>query len=126
MIEFLEGLSQTQLLVLILLATVIIIEIMYNVIRAVREKKERKKIYGQIDWLPDPSSMINDEMLNKINYSVAKVDDLHASTIHVEPIRIVGSWTPTRNYTDGDIVCMSGKTYMVSDNKFVEVSNIDG
>lgn len=116
MIEFLKGLSQMQLLVLIILATVIIIEIVYNIIRAVREKKERKKIYGQIDWLPDPSSAsaINDERLNKMDYS------------DVEPIQIVDSWTPTRNYTDGNIVCMGDKTYIVSGNKFVEVSNCRG
>ncbi len=114
MIEFLKGLSQMQLLVLVILATVIIIEIVYNIIRAVREKKERKKIYGRIDWLPDPSSaIINDERLNKMDYS------------DVEPIQIVDYWTPTRSYTDGDFVCMNGKTYIVSGSKFVEVSRTD-
>lgn len=133
MIEFLKGLSQIQLLVLIILATVIIIEIVYNIIRAVREKKEYKKIYGRIDWLPDPSSSINDEMLNKMDYSVAKVDDLRANTIHagvgydyvtdekgriqICPLPMDTSYT----YHSGDIVFKDGKTYVVLGDKFVEV-----
>ena len=133
MIEFLKGLSQMQLLVLIILATVIIIEIVYNIIRAVREKKERKKIYGRIDWLPDPSSAtINDEMLNKMDYSVAKVDDLHVSTTHAGVgydyatdekgrIQICPLPMDTSAYYNGDIVFKDGKTYVVLGDKLVEV-----
>ncbi len=120
MIEFLKGLSQMQLLVLIILATVIIIEIVYNIIRAVREKKERKKIYGRIDWLPDSSSAINDE-----------IDDLYVKAIHmgvgydcardekgrIRPVLMNTSYT----YHNGDIVVKDGKTYIVLNDKLVEV-----
>ena len=42
-------------------------------------KKEREKIYGRIDWLPDPSSAINDEL-----------DDLYDKAYILEQMAVGG------------------------------------
>ena len=120
MIEFLKGLSQTQLLVLILLATVIIIEIVYTIIRAVKDNKEREERREEaLDWLSTNDSILDDNLghnVTKVDYFDYAVDE--KGRIKMQPI---SEWVPITPYQNGDIVYLDGKTYVVLGDKFVEV-----